>query len=91
MTKAAKRIDRNQRGINTSPLQYTGVGSGQLNRNHCGPELPAGSGSETGDQLISSCRAGRTSGRLHVEKHMFDVARLVEAHQALGVGFDLVF
>jgi|HubBroStandDraft_6_1064221.scaffolds.fasta_scaffold1340613_2 hypothetical protein len=30
-------------------------------------------------------------GRLHVEKHMFDVSGLVEAHQALGVGFDLVF
>jgi hypothetical protein len=30
-------------------------------------------------------------GWLHVEAHMFDVARLVEAHQALGEGFDLVF
>ena len=39
----------------------------------------------------SERRAGRTSGRLHVEKHVFEVARLVEKHQALGVGFDLVF
>jgi hypothetical protein len=30
-------------------------------------------------------------GRLHVEKHMFDVARLIETHQALGEGFDLAF
>jgi hypothetical protein len=29
--------------------------------------------------------------RLHVEEHVFDVARLVETHQALGVGFDFVF
>jgi hypothetical protein len=40
--------------------------------------------------------AGRTGGftldgRWHVEKHMIDVARLVEAHQALHVRFDLVF
>jgi hypothetical protein len=35
--------------------------------------------------------ASRTGGRLHVEKHMFDVARLVEAHQTLGERFDLVF
>jgi hypothetical protein len=34
-------------------------------------------------------RHGR--GWRHVEKHMFDVARLVEAHQAFGEGFDLVF
>jgi len=30
-------------------------------------------------------------GRLHVEPYIFDVARLVEAHQALGERFDLVF
>ena len=30
-------------------------------------------------------------GRLHVEEHMFDVARFVEAHQALGERFDFVF
>ncbi len=29
-------------------------------------------------------------GRLHVEQYVFDVARLVETHQALGEGFDLV-
>jgi hypothetical protein len=28
---------------------------------------------------------------LHVEAHVFDVARLVEALQALGEGFDFVF
>ena len=28
------------------------------------------------------------SGRLHVEQHMFDVARLVEAYQALGERFE---
>jgi hypothetical protein len=35
--------------------------------------------------------AGGTNRRLHVEKDMFDVARLVDAHQALGERFDLVF
>jgi hypothetical protein len=35
--------------------------------------------------------AGRTGRWLHVEKHMFDVARFIEADQALGEGFDLVF
>jgi hypothetical protein len=35
--------------------------------------------------------SGIGSGRRHVEQHMVDVARLVEAHQALGEGFDLVF
>jgi hypothetical protein len=30
-------------------------------------------------------------GWLHVEPYMFDVARLVEADEALGEGFDLVF
>ena len=30
-------------------------------------------------------------GWLYVEKHMFDVARFVEALQALGERFDLVF
>ena len=34
--------------------------------------------------------AGRTNGRLHVETHMFDVARLVETDQALRKRFDLV-
>jgi hypothetical protein len=34
--------------------------------------------------------AGRASARLHVEAYIFDVARLVDAHQALGEGFDLV-
>jgi hypothetical protein len=29
-------------------------------------------------------------GRLHVEEDVFDVARLVEAHQALGERFDFV-
>ena len=40
---------------------------------------------------VSDRPACCTKGRLHVEKHMFDVARLVETHQALCVGFDLVF
>jgi hypothetical protein len=43
--------------------------------------------------------AGKSVGHhngLHVGKHMFDVAlfdvaRVVETHQALGEGFDLVF
>ena len=35
--------------------------------------------------------AGGASGRLHVKAHVFDVARFIEAHQALGEGFDLVF
>jgi len=30
-------------------------------------------------------------GRLHLEKHVFEAARLVEAHQVLGVGFDLAW
>ena len=30
-------------------------------------------------------------GRLHVEEHVFDVARFVETHQAVGESFDLVF
>ena len=33
---------------------------------------------------------GRISGRLHVETHMFDVARLVDEHQVLGERLDLV-
>jgi hypothetical protein len=64
---------------------------GQFESRAGGPErglieelaLPHGRGSERG--------AGGTSGRLHVEAYMLDVARLVEAHQALGEGFDLVF
>jgi hypothetical protein len=31
------------------------------------------------------------SGRLHVEEHVFDVAGLVEARQALGEHFDMLF
>ena len=30
-------------------------------------------------------------GRLHMEQHMLDVARLVEEHQTLRELFDLVF
>jgi hypothetical protein len=30
------------------------------------------------------------AGRLHLEEDVFELARLVEAHQALGAGFDLV-
>ncbi|MGP0071765.1 MAG: hypothetical protein ACLPWF_07515 [Bryobacteraceae bacterium] len=30
-------------------------------------------------------------GRLHVEKHMFDVARLVQMLESLGEAFDIVF
>ncbi|MBV9769204.1 MAG: hypothetical protein JOZ32_06515 [Bryobacterales bacterium] len=39
----------------------------------------------------SESGAGRARGRLHVEKHMFDVARFVETHQTLGERFDLFF
>jgi len=42
---------------------------------------------------MSAGRAGgfAMEGRLRVEKHMFDVAGIVDADEALGVGFDLVF
>jgi hypothetical protein len=36
-----------------------------------------------------SCTGGAV-GRLHVKAHMFNVARFVDAHQALSEGFDLV-
>jgi hypothetical protein len=37
------------------------------------------------------CWDNLPKGRLHVEEHMFEAARFVEAHQALSVGFNLVF
>ena len=39
---------------------------------------------------ISASRLGRRSGRPHVETHMFDVARLVDALEALRERFDLL-
>ena len=45
-------------------------------------------------QLTDYGRAGtyrEGGGRRHVEEYMFDVTGLVEAHQALGKGLDLVF
>jgi len=29
--------------------------------------------------------------RLHLEEHIFELSRLIAAHQALRVGFDLIF
>lgn len=41
-------------------------------------------------RIYSFTGVGRTGGGLHVKEHMFDVARFIEADQALGEGFDLV-
>jgi hypothetical protein len=41
--------------------------------------------------LVAGGRLLVAGGRLHVEKHMFDMAGLVEADQTLPECFDLVF
>ena len=47
--------------------------------------------SQTEVRATSLCPAGRTKGRLHVEKHIFNVARFVEMLEALGEAFDIAF